>query len=48
MDLAYHTKGTVHTIEEDINDMKTIVEGKTVKIDNMDYRLIGGKFSRVK
>lgn len=48
LDLAYHTKGTLHTIEEDINDMKTIVEGKTVKIDNMDYRLIGGKFSRVK
>ena len=48
LDLAYHTKGTVNTIEEDINDMKIVAEGKTIKIDNMDYRLLGGRFSKIK
>ena len=47
LDIAYHTKGSVHTIEEDIFNLSKISEGKTITIGGKIYKLCNGRFIRV-
>ncbi len=47
LDLAYITKGSVHTIEDDILNISETLEGKTIIIYGIEYKLIKGKFERV-
>ena len=47
IDLAYRTKGSIHTIEEDIVDLIKITEGKDIIINKRKYRLINGSFEMV-
>jgi hypothetical protein len=47
IDLAYRTKGSIHTIEEDIVDLRKITEGKVIIINKKRYRLIKGSFEMV-
>ena len=47
IDLAYRTKGSIHTIEEDIVDLIKITEGKDIIINKRKYRLIKGSFEMV-
>jgi hypothetical protein len=42
--LAYKTRGTVHTIEEDIMNLGAMMEGKTVTIKGRTYKLLNNRF----
>lgn len=44
MDLARRTKGSVHTIEEDITNLMEIKEGEVVKIGEYQYIIKNGDF----
>jgi hypothetical protein len=44
LDIAYHTKGSVHTIEEDIVNIGETIEGVKIKIGKRYYILTNGKF----
>lgn len=49
IDLAYQTKGSIHTIEEDISEMlHKIKEGEVIQINGTKFKLINGNFSLVK
>lgn len=48
LDLARHTKGSLHTMEEDIDKLSEIAEGKTIEIDGFEYKIIGGRFVKSK
>jgi len=47
INLAYRTKGSIHTIEDDINDLNKITEGKEIIINKKKYRLLNGSFISV-
>lgn len=47
LDLARHTKGSVHTIEEDISGLAKIAEGKSIEIGGSEYRLMAGRFIKM-
>lgn len=44
LELAYHTKGSVHTIEEDLEQLFEMNDGDYVTIGKDKYRIYGGKF----
>ncbi|MGB0864623.1 MAG: hypothetical protein ACPG19_00515 [Saprospiraceae bacterium] len=44
LDLARMTKGSIHTIEEDIMDLMQLKEGEIVKIGEYQYQIKDGKF----
>lgn len=44
LNIAYKTKGTVHTIENDIVNIASTLEGETITIKNKKYRLSRGTF----
>lgn len=48
LQIAYKTKGSIHTIEEDINELWRITEGKEIKIGGRRFMLLGRKFVEVK
>lgn len=48
MDLARHTKGSLHTMEEDIEKLTEIAEGKSIEIDGFEYKVLGGRFIKIK
>ena len=47
LNLAYATKGSIHTIEDDITNVTETLEGKTIEIDGATYKLIKGKFVKI-
>ncbi|OJJ20875.1 hypothetical protein BKI52_09850 [marine bacterium AO1-C] len=47
LNLAYRTKGSVHTIEEDIYNLIKIKEGGTIMINGHKYRLKKGQFYKI-
>lgn len=47
LDIARHTKGSIHTIEEDITKIAALSEGQEIVIKNVTYRVMGGKFVRI-
>ncbi len=46
--IAWKTKGSIHTIEEDITRIASMSEGEELKIDGITYKIMGGKFVLVK
>lgn len=46
LDLARHTKGSIHTMEEDINNLTDIAEGKIIEIEGYEYKIVGGRFMK--
>ena len=44
LDIAYHTKGSIHTIEEDIVNIGNTIEGAKIRIGKNLYVLTKGKF----
>ncbi len=47
LDMAYMTRGSVHTIEEEITDLSDMIEGKTVSIGGYEYQFTKGRFFRM-
>jgi hypothetical protein len=46
--IAHATGGSVHTIEEDIFNVARTMEGQSIRINGLDYRLMNGRFMQVK
>lgn len=42
--IAYHTGGSVHTVEEDIETLAALNEGSTIKLNGASYIILDGKF----
>jgi hypothetical protein len=42
--IAWKTKGTIHTIEEDITRISKMMEGEEISINGYTYVINGGKF----
>ena len=47
LDLALHTRGSVHTVEEDIKNLSALAEGKILTIEGINYKVIGGRFVKL-
>ncbi|MGZ3865211.1 MAG: hypothetical protein ACXVC6_03845 [Bacteroidia bacterium] len=45
--IAYKTKGSVHTMEEDILGISKLLDGQEIKIGNGLYRLMKGRFVQI-
>lgn len=45
--IAWKTKGSIHTIEEDIFNIAQIGEGQTITINSITYKIIAGEFIRL-
>jgi hypothetical protein len=46
--IAWKTKGSVHTIEEDLYKIAGMLEGESIVVGGITYRIMGGEFVRVK
>jgi hypothetical protein len=46
LDLARKTRGSIHTIEEDIEDLADKKDGEEIVIGGNKYLIRGGKFYR--
>jgi hypothetical protein len=44
LEIAYKTKGSLHTIEQDIEDIASLKEGSAINIGGRKYKLHKGKF----
>ena len=44
LDLAYHTKGSVHSMEEDLELLSRLAEGKSISFMGKEYVLSKGRF----
>ncbi len=42
--LAWKTKGTIHTMEEDILNLSRLSEGQQIRIGGVTYKIMGGEF----
>ncbi len=47
MELAYRTKGSLHTMEDDLTKLTEVSEGKTVKVGKEEFKLSGGHFYKI-
>ena len=45
--IAWKTKGSIHTIEEDITKIASMMEGQDVVVKGVVYRIMGGDFIRI-
>jgi hypothetical protein len=45
--IAWKTKGSIHTIEEDITKIARMSEGQEIKISGITYRIMGEEFVRI-
>jgi hypothetical protein len=45
--IAWKTKGSIHTIEEDIVNIANMMEGQSIKINGITYKIMGGEFVRI-
>lgn len=45
--IAWKTKGSVHTMEEDITKIASMMEDESIVIQGITYRIMGGEFVRV-
>ncbi|HEX8548601.1 MAG TPA: hypothetical protein VF691_16685 [Cytophagaceae bacterium] len=46
--IAYKTGGTIHTIDEDVTDLKEVKEREKIKISNVEYTLKNGRFLKTR
>jgi hypothetical protein len=42
--MAWESKGSIHTIEEDITKIAAMSEGQIINIANNSYKIMGGDF----
>lgn len=47
LEIAYRTRGSIHTIEEDIDNLAELADGATITIGTAQYRVSRGKFIQV-
>jgi hypothetical protein len=47
LNIAWKTKGSIHTIEQDIKKISLMGEGQDIVINGITYRLMGGEFVRI-
>ena len=47
LEIAYKTGGSVHTIEQDIDELARLADGATIAIGRFQYRVSRGKFIQV-
>ncbi|MEQ1745600.1 MAG: hypothetical protein ABMA02_09250 [Saprospiraceae bacterium] len=47
LEIAYKTGGSIHTIEQDIEDLARLADGATITIGAYQYKVSRGKFIRV-
>ena len=47
LDIAYATKGSVHTMEEDLTNIATMGEGKVINFGKLRFRMTNGKFVQI-
>lgn len=47
LEIAYHTKGSLHTLNEDITNFNNLKEGEIIQINKKKYKLLYGKFVRL-
>ncbi len=45
--IAWKTKGSIHTIEQDITNIAKMSEGQEIQIGGIIYRIMGGEFVRI-
>jgi hypothetical protein len=45
--IAWKTKGSIHTIEQDITSIASMSEGQEIRIGKISYRIMGGEFVRI-
>ncbi len=45
--IAWKTKGSIHTMEEDITKLASMLEGQEIKIGNSIYKIMGGEFVKI-
>ena len=48
LDLARNTKGSIHTLDDDISQLIYIAEGKVIQIGGFEYKIIGGRFTKIR
>ncbi|MFT5780546.1 MAG: hypothetical protein ACI837_003508 [Crocinitomicaceae bacterium] len=46
--IAWKTKGSIHTMEEDITKIAAMSEGESIQIEGATYKLMGGEFVQIK
>lgn len=45
--IAWKTKGSIHTIEEDIYKIAGMLEGESITVGGITYKIMGGEFVRI-
>ncbi|MFT5833898.1 MAG: hypothetical protein ACI97N_001527, partial [Cognaticolwellia sp.] len=48
LELAFHTKGSVHTLEDDLERLYEMNDGDYVKIGDIRYRIYNGRFLKMR
>jgi hypothetical protein len=46
--IAWKTKGSIHTMEEDITKIASMSEGESIRIGGSTYKIMGGEFVQIK
>ena len=47
LQIAWKTKGSIHTIEEDIVKIASMLEGETIQIMGRKFKIMGGEFVQI-
>lgn len=47
LQIAWKTKGSIHTMEEDIVKIASMAEGQTIQVGAYTYKIVGGEFVRI-
>lgn len=47
MNIALKTKGSIHTMEQDLTALASMLEGQEIRVGKSIYRIMGGEFVRV-
>jgi hypothetical protein len=47
LQIAWKTKGTIHTMENDLTELAKMADGETIKVNNITYKIMGGQFVRI-
>ena len=48
LDIARRSRGSVHTIEDDLETLMELNEGESIQVDGMEYRIENGRFKLVR
>lgn len=45
--IAWKTKGTIHTMEQDLTKIASMSEGESIVVEGVTYKIMGGAFVRI-